>query len=1004
MRPLGPRWLLALSALGLFACAQKPQAVTLRSLEASGRVSFLCLGENFGPRDIGDCPDKSVTDGEGRHLLSMVTQTTRGEVAVVDLAAGAVVDEDPAIPGFNFLPVGAQPTSIVSTPGSVATFVGVAEVGKEGVFALPSSCVGPRRGSEPFRDITTWPACRLPSAPGDMAVLIDPDPTRTSCTGAIFDDQAAATRAECPADLATETRHPGRRKLAVALPDRGELVIIDAQSILDGSPGAFPPCAIEQRVPLRADLPRVPLAQRLPPDLVTPGWKPVPPKSPPGPFTPRPAGFALLDDPVTQEHRLFVADLGAPVVHALDTSNPCAVREVPSLLPAAFGDPDRVVTTTRVAVSPLTTDQKRYLYAIDQFEGGGVMIFDVSPGANDRSPLLRPGSALLPFEPPDRIAFNAPARDVAFARRDTVAPDPATGIERVGVLCDPDPGHADSPGARYRPAADLSSGARPGELRGVFGFVALQSGQIATIDVEDYDRPCRRPIHPNTGAEADFRGCSGDPDVGYFTVTPTDPTAAPTVTDEASCHVVEPNRERSSATIRNTADTGLRAPALRAMPKLVDDAGRTLAADRSVGGLKLPRMLGVDFSRTERAQVSVGTTLFLRPDVTTSVLPAENQLVIDPAKADRNSLVLDLSEPRAYAPREDFAAYYEGQLVAGRTAATFRLGKDGSATLKDSGVVFCDLGVEGADVATVRATDMGIAVDGSAPGVPSDAERFGQRHADYARITSEILRSEDAYWTGKRGATCGGARADQPGQSFLNCRSVFGTRDAPTKWRELSIKAAARDTLTVEPRNTRTAAASDDLKTRLECCFPDAISYEVRASAEWVVTGSFGGFRHDVTTDPATGACIRDRSPLKAAFQSRVLEISCSSGDCAVGADGKTAIGAPDPDEVACVFDGKAALPGVIGGPGDACIYKGLTARFVIYRGLAPSQRDWAFQWTEIGGFSPLLVDLAAGSDSNTSPSSMVFSPQQGGLVIADGSSKGLVVLDLSTFGIQQYY
>ena len=48
----------------------------------------------------------------------------------------------------------------------VQLVVGVHEVGREGIFALPTSCIVPREPDEPLRDIRTWPACRLPAAPG----------------------------------------------------------------------------------------------------------------------------------------------------------------------------------------------------------------------------------------------------------------------------------------------------------------------------------------------------------------------------------------------------------------------------------------------------------------------------------------------------------------------------------------------------------------------------------------------------------------------------------------------------------------------------------------------------------------------------------------------------------------------------------------------------------------------------------------------------------------------
>src|SRR5206468_1297910 len=128
-----------LVALTGAACAPQPQAIPFRSLESSGTASFICLAQRvetpllYDARDIKDCPDQNPVDGEGRLTYGLVTQTTRGEVAVVrvgvadtsggKIIGGAVIDEEPAVPGFNFLPVGAEPVDIVSSPGSAASFV-----------------------------------------------------------------------------------------------------------------------------------------------------------------------------------------------------------------------------------------------------------------------------------------------------------------------------------------------------------------------------------------------------------------------------------------------------------------------------------------------------------------------------------------------------------------------------------------------------------------------------------------------------------------------------------------------------------------------------------------------------------------------------------------------------------------------------------------------------------------------------------------------------------------
>jgi hypothetical protein len=148
--------------------------------------------------------------------------------------------------------------------------------------------------------------------------------------------------------------------------------------------------------------------------------------------------------------------------------------------------------------------------------------------------------------------------------------------------------------------------------------------------------------------------------------------------------------------------------------------------------------------------------------------------------------------------------------------------------------------------------------------------------------------------------------------------------------------------------------------------------------------------------------------------------VSCSpdSTECAtqgVDADGKptatpttnVGLAVPDdgiprdePPDVACIVQDPTEIKNVADSP---CVFVGLSARFVIYRGQRPSLRDWSFSWEVNSGFGPLFVNLA-GSDANSNPQSMVFSKQLGDLVIADGASKGLVTVDLSTFQSQFFF
>ena len=113
---------LGVLALGLTsACSQQSQATQLRSLQASGDLSFLCL--SHGPdgvviraEGIEFCPDYDDKDEDApdhRRLHAMVTQPETGEIALVDLFDAVPIDGEPTQPGYNFMSVGAEPGAIV---------------------------------------------------------------------------------------------------------------------------------------------------------------------------------------------------------------------------------------------------------------------------------------------------------------------------------------------------------------------------------------------------------------------------------------------------------------------------------------------------------------------------------------------------------------------------------------------------------------------------------------------------------------------------------------------------------------------------------------------------------------------------------------------------------------------------------------------------------------------------------------------------------------------------
>ncbi len=367
--------LVSTSALALAGCAGEATPVTVEALAQSGRSAFVCLAvDRPDPNKPGvmrslpitDCSYRTVessTDYEvdaedgGRatlpHLYGLVTQTARGEVAIVDMTteSALTVDRDPGTPAPSFLPVGAQPVDIVSTPGGTASFVAVAEPGRAGIYALPSAKVLPREGC-PVPSLSSWPSCSLPSAPGEMLLVADPpdpegsgklrssckapnntytvEPTKPGDPGAFVDDVCSTSNGSL------DMEGGGRQKLLVTLPDLGRIAVIDAQNLLESEDGGFKACDVERWVTLEVSLPPAETPDEAPhgPECAQPAAA----ASTEQTFDKaRPAGLALSGN------RLYVADLDAPVIHVVDLPTPCEPSELPPLLPASTLDPGRVV-------------------------------------------------------------------------------------------------------------------------------------------------------------------------------------------------------------------------------------------------------------------------------------------------------------------------------------------------------------------------------------------------------------------------------------------------------------------------------------------------------------------------------------------------------------------------------------------------------------------------------------------------------------------------------------
>lgn len=991
-------------AFSFGGCTSETEPLDLTSLRRSGEATFVCIGYDGQGAPLELCPqgprtnDFGLTVGApGYELHSLVTQTLSAEIAVIKVsgmdpdnreATSGVLDADPTNPGVTPLRVGGHPTGITTTPGGMASFVGVGEVGLEGIYALPTTCLFVPPMDQSARDLTSWPACSLPSEPGDMVVLIDTaevdgQPREWCSTPPDADLPWAPPGSACAVDLTEETADPGRRKLLVALPKEGKLVVLDAQEILDREIGTYGPCHIEAELPLSANVPDQ-LYQALPDDLSVGGEG--------GVFVYDQLGGDYLPHPSGMDERdglVIVADHASPVVHRIDARDACAPSTLSPFYLTSLLQPGRVVTSSRVAISPQTPTGGQYVYAIDEIGNqlSSVAIFDISEGTYANTPLVRPYSSTMPLESPDRIEFSSAVKDVAFVYQDRPIASPATGVGATGTACDPDP---DATGktiaAEYRPTSNDDLGARPGLLRGLFGYALLSNGNVAIVDIEDLDAPCRRPVTANHSSTPDFRGCFDDTiDEAYYT-TDGNEDSSPTVTEEASCSVVTPHRARSLVEIKTEQNGQVNAPSLRAFGRLSQD-GRGLAVSRlTPEGKSNPIMLGVDFeapSGSAPAQVYVGSTLYVEGAVS-------DPLVIDPHSAEVASATLPFYQPRAYPADEVLSVIYEG--ILDRTQITGLLdepvgqGAAAQARFEDPNNSFCAQGVQ--DRAVTR--EVGEQQFGLSSGA---LERFVDRYTDYLQIANYLFKENDPYWD-EGGATCG-QDLDLDDSGYVLCDSVFGEGDEDElePSRDLSVVSAFRDHLNLTPRVITGDTAEEHLSL-INCCFPQTLVYRLRAGHQWVVKGSLSGLEN-VIVPGEEGACVRDDSPFKSRLRSRAFELSnitCPDSD--PESPDSCGVGLRTNEDVVCSYDATNG-PVRIGGVASECIFDGLTRRFAIYRGLQPSERDMAFGFEVVGGFRGDQISLTNLGTSSILPVSISPVPTFGALGVVDSQNRGLIMIDV---------
>jgi hypothetical protein len=1038
----------------LFSCSQNPTNVPIRTFERAQRVDVICL-RVFGPDAPEPLPQEACSpvspgvrgDQLSNQLFALVTQTTRGEVAVVGLSAGALVDQSRAVPGVNFLPVGSIPTDVATTPDGRMAFVASAEPNKFAIYGIPGHRIlgdaAVRKDPEGATTLASWPACALPQRPGALTVV----PRRTT---AVLADAGAADAGAAPSD------GPPYELVAVLPGDRttrAKVVTIDPRPFLRGSPrrsangaivdldgpgpaltpGTLEACPITAAIEL-AGPEAVPDAIRAgirwddgvkyvdggvdltcdrPEQPQTCGQRPCSCRSPitgdAGPVT-APDGGAIdngacaadagapsvperalelgpLDPPqpvaiARDDQMIYIADDALPLVHAIDVSG--APRELEPFVVSSLTDPSRLVSIRDIAVSPPTREYKRFLYAVDRKQGS-IAVFDVTdPTRAERSPMRRPHPELNPFQPPDRIGFSAPVVAIAFARHDfplrriNGRPQPNA---RSGLICNPNPridpssGSPADFGVYYRANFDDDSDIPhlgPGRLRGIFAFATLSNGQVVTIDVDDWDAPCRRPIElrgsasttdgvaVSTGVLAIAQPEPGDGDFDPYHA----PIAPPeSVTGEAFFPVAAPHRLRSTFFLRDDSTTGTHVPFLTSTPSIQSPTA------------PLP-LFGEGSEATPR----------LRPTASRPGITAGTQDIGVRFSLDAPDVHFD----------QDWAITYEGGLPGFQGLSAIVSTTDGysSLVLSQPQGRFCDKGIEDWNVGSARAASVTNALIASGRPVPTD--RFERRMIDYVQLNEELLPPGDPYWRqddlpgadacwGPRLNPADGspaAREEAARARHETCTSAFGTLAEATSNRDFPILEAYDDRLVigrfanVPPSTTREAIYSHPSNATslklMRCCFHNQVRFNVRAGSQWVALGSRVGVLHHLVRGEG-GRCVSSCNPDEALLNGRAPSLPFGPGDFAPFRDSPLALRNPQ----FSLFvqngnrDGADAIP----------------------------IRDTSWRFQSRGSFAPLVINLAAATTA-VNPQSMRFIETLGQIAVVDGSSQGLVLLDLARVSI----
>ena len=1127
------------------SCQSTPTTVPLRTFERPQKVALVCLNIYDAdtkvlatpvPLPVEACPPVPFnTDATlfHNHLYAMVTQQTRGQLAVVDLTQGIVVDEDRSTPGVNFIPVGGEPTDVAVAPDATMAFVSAGEPNGQAIYGIPTAGIlGDSLGPTPPLRLTDLPTCRLPQRPQALGVarLTSPGPGMPSYVVVAL--------------------------LSASNGGSARIVTIDPRPFSGSSgdaggppaliPGVLAACTILGQTVFTPGVPNVqastvtwpdgvPFADAGDPPSDYPSLSPSCGASTGGGGSPLPAGgdaggedggdaaigdgggdaatgdggddgggddgggaagvdaaislgsdasaytgpSANLPLPMTLVVRddapvAYVGDGALPLVHVIAFDGTANPSEATQYVATSVVNPSRTTTIGAIALSPPTSDRRRYLYAVDKFDGT-IVVFDATapvPSPAPGTPLLRPHAALDPFMAPDRIALSAPVTSLTFATHDwpLVPPqvctngsgcvtNPNLNNAFTGLLCNPNPNAIADAGTGFIDAglggyyrADFTSTIQPQgsgipgfptRLRGVFAFATLSNGNLITVDVDDWDAPCRRPdpmqvpdpgfpVAGSTGQlDLPEPAASGPDDLDpYHAPQTAQRNANSGATQESFFPVSAPNRLRSSAILRNDPTVGNHQPNVTATPQLFGSTGAPFSSANGAP-LILPTALEpgrIDPTFIVNATSPTGQYTATPPELESSI--NQNSASITPGDGVQPRVRVSFDDPTAHID-QDWTVSYEGVLpltnglvanvsssdnYQSLTLAPGAVPDDASAS---NGAQFCARGIEDWSIGQVRAAQVASAMAGV--GLTTDNVRGawiaqrGSWTSDYVEITDDLLGPTDGYWAlsnttedcwdGVVDGDAGASASSVASTRYNYCLQVFGTQaNADSTYsRDFPIVRATDNALTLgrfgwpdgtqQQTASRTVVGADPSNQfflkRAACCFHKQVTFKVRAGGEWVTVGQNGlGMLHHVRKDPATGACVLPCEDQRLALMNaRTFDVPPSS--C-------TQIGLPGGNSPIIPRNSPLAMRNPMF---SFVLWTGCPATaFDTAAGVhTSSQRDSQWRFTLRGGFAPQTVNLGGTSAVPVAPQSMLYVGPFGQLAVVDGAQQGLIMIDLNT-------